>query len=678
MNGEQPEDVTPATPEVDPAHDITRPSEPSPFGDPALAAEQAAPLRAVPRPAARKAPLSDEEPPTERRGAAAEIDPGEGPPEINRFLSPPPPPPRAETASGSDGATRRRSRRTVKIPDDVPGKARPVDASPAPPPVLASPPPAPVAEKPVLPAIPPTPPVPTLGVRPVPRPTLRSSTEEAAAAKPAEEPRPDPILEQGPPPLESFEIIRPMRIINIGTTEPPPPPAAADAEPGWDAAILQSPSRPPMPAATELELFSAAPAPKPPAVEEVEAIADEDEPPPPVAALRAEEIESIPDDEVLPDRVSDHGATHDEIPVDEVEVTPAAPSEPPPPPKSDATKKPPPPPPKRAAETPVSSPVPPVTRPDGAAALAALPATAPMASAQAPAPMAAAQAPASAQAPEPVVAPPPPPPAVERPSSPLAQTVDLSPGRRRQKPWWEELFSDDYLRTMEKIEPKAIRKECDFIEDRLGLEKGAVMLDLACGAGLHAVELSSRGYNVVGYDLSLAMLARAQDEAIERGQKINFLQGDMREMAFEEAFDGIYSWNTSFGYFEDEKNVEVLSRIRRGLRQGGLFLLDVANRDYICPRQPSLVWFEGDGCVCMDEMHVDFFSSRLRVKRTVMFEDGRSREVDYGIRMYALHELGKMLHETGFRVIEVTGHPAHPGVFFGSESPRVIVLAERA
>ena len=80
----------------------------------------------------------------------------------------------------------------------------------------------------------------------------------------------------------------------------------------------------------------------------------------------------------------------------------------------------------------------------------------------------------------------------------------------------------------------------------------------------------------------------------------------------------------------------------------------------------------------MDEMFVDFFTSRLRVKRTVMFEDGRSKEVDYSIRLYALHELGKMLHETGFKVVEVTGHPAHAGVFFGAESPRIIVLAERA
>jgi SAM-dependent methyltransferase len=273
-----------------------------------------------------------------------------------------------------------------------------------------------------------------------------------------------------------------------------------------------------------------------------------------------------------------------------------------------------------------------------------------------------------------VAAAPPPPSAAAPPSAP---TLDVS-ARKRQKPWWEEIFSDDYLRTMEKVEPRVIAKECDFIEERLGLEKGAVILDVACGPGAHAVELAGRGYNVVGYDLSLAMLARAQDEAQDRGQKINFLQGDMREMAFEEAFDGMYCWGTSFGYFEDDKNLGVLSRIHRGLRKGGMLLLDLANRDYICPRQPSLVWFEGDGCVCMDEMHVDFFSSRLRVKRTVMFDDGRARECEYGIRIYALHELGKMLHDTGFKVVEVTGHPAHPGVFFGSESPRIIVLAERA
>jgi SAM-dependent methyltransferase len=284
--------------------------------------------------------------------------------------------------------------------------------------------------------------------------------------------------------------------------------------------------------------------------------------------------------------------------------------------------------------------------------------------------------------------PPPPPPKRSTPESGPPQQPSSAAGspdtaptadpmRKRQKPWWEDLFGDDFTRTMDHVDPKVVRRECDFIDDRLSLEQGAVMLDLCCGGGDHAVELASRGYSVVGYDLSLAMLARAADVAQERGQKLNFLQGDMREMAFEETFDGVYCWATSFGYFDDDKNLDVLLRIRRALRKGGMLLLDVINRDYIAPRQPSLVWFEGDGCVCMDEMSVDFFSSRLRVKRTVMFEDGRSKEVDYSIRIYALHELGKMLHDCGFKVVEVTGHPAHAGVFFGSESPRIIVLAER-
>lgn len=269
-----------------------------------------------------------------------------------------------------------------------------------------------------------------------------------------------------------------------------------------------------------------------------------------------------------------------------------------------------------------------------------------------------------------------PPPTAHATPSPV--TPPPEPDRPRTKSWWEELFTDDFIRTLDRPQRKHVTREVNFIEESLGVQQGAVILDLACGSGEHAVELASRGYSVVGYDLSLAMLARAADEAQERNQKINFLQGDMREMAFEEMFDGIYCWSTSFGYFDDERNYSVLQRIHRALRVGGMFLLDMVNRDYVAPRSPSLVWFEGDGCVCMDDMHVDFFTSRLRVKRTTMFDDGRSKEIDYAIRLYTLHELGKMLHECGFKVVEVTGHPAHPGIFFGSESPRMIVLAEKS
>jgi SAM-dependent methyltransferase len=247
----------------------------------------------------------------------------------------------------------------------------------------------------------------------------------------------------------------------------------------------------------------------------------------------------------------------------------------------------------------------------------------------------------------------------------------------RNRPWWEELFTDDFGRGILPPTASQVKREVDFIEDSLAVAKGGVVLDLACGSGAHAVDLSTRGYGVVGFDLSLPQLAVAGELAQERGQKINFLQGDMRDMSFEDVFDGIYCWNTSFGYFEEERNFAVAERVFNALRPGGRFLLDVINRDFVVEQQPSQVWFEGDACVCMDDMSVDFITSRLRVKRTMMLDDGRTKECTFSIRIYSLHELGKLLHDIGFRVTEASGHPAYPGVFFGATSPRVVILAQK-
>jgi SAM-dependent methyltransferase len=266
-------------------------------------------------------------------------------------------------------------------------------------------------------------------------------------------------------------------------------------------------------------------------------------------------------------------------------------------------------------------------------------------------------------------------PSAGQPSQPTADATGEI--RKKKRQWFEELFNDDYCRTLPKLDPRYVAREVKFIEEALGIERGATVLDLACGVGEHAVGLASHGYEVIGIDLSLAMLARAADEAAEKAQRINFLQGDMRDLTFEEAFDGIYCWGTSFGYFDDAKNAEVLQKIHRALRRGGRFLLDVANRDFISCRTPSMVWFEGEGCVCMDEAALNAITSRLQVKRTMMMEDGRQREIDYSIRLYGLHELGKLLHECGFRVAEASGDSATPGVFFGSESPRILILAEK-
>ncbi len=269
----------------------------------------------------------------------------------------------------------------------------------------------------------------------------------------------------------------------------------------------------------------------------------------------------------------------------------------------------------------------------------------------------------------------------EEPAVPAASDEARASGeanpRKRPRLWWEDLFGDDYVRTMATLTSDQISEEVTFIEESLCCEAGATILDLACGTGRHAVELAARGYRVVGFDLSLTMLSHAADEAFERSQHVQLVQGDMRDMTFDEAFDGIFSWNTSFGFFDEEKNAHVIASIHRALKKGGQLLLDVVNRDALIREAPSLAWFEGDGCVCMDEVQFDFITSRVKVKRTLMMDDGRTQEIDYSIRAYALHELGKLLHDNGFRVAEVSGRVSTPGVFFGCESPRTLILAEK-
>jgi SAM-dependent methyltransferase len=256
-------------------------------------------------------------------------------------------------------------------------------------------------------------------------------------------------------------------------------------------------------------------------------------------------------------------------------------------------------------------------------------------------------------------------------------TVVNAESKPRRRHWWEEIFNDDYLRTQRRYTPEQITSEGNFIEASLGVEKGASVLDVGCGVGRQAVELATRGYEVLGLDLSLAMLSRASDNAQNRGAKLNFLQSDMLEMEFTELFDAAYCVGSTFGFFDDDKNADVIQRLHRALKPGGTLLLEVVNRDCAAQQHPAMTWYEADGCVCMEETNFNWFTSRLEGKRTLLLEDGRQREQKFSMRMYSLHELGKILHNAGFRVIEVSGHQKTPGAFFGASSMMLIILAQK-
>ncbi len=249
--------------------------------------------------------------------------------------------------------------------------------------------------------------------------------------------------------------------------------------------------------------------------------------------------------------------------------------------------------------------------------------------------------------------------------------------KKRLRPWFEEVFNEDYLRTLPYTTPEQTLREIAFIKESLASPPASKLLDVGCGYGRHAIELGQSGFQVTGIDLSLPLLIRAADESQKRALSVSFVHADMREMTFDAQFDGAYSMLTSFGYFDEETNFKVATSILRALKPGRRFLIETVNRDYVAAELPTRVWWEGDGCVVLEEVDFNFHTSRINVRRSLVFADGRQVEQEISIRAYSLHELGKLLRQAGFRVIEVSGSVSTRGHFFGATSRNVILACER-
>ncbi len=243
--------------------------------------------------------------------------------------------------------------------------------------------------------------------------------------------------------------------------------------------------------------------------------------------------------------------------------------------------------------------------------------------------------------------------------------------------WFAELFSNDYFLASPARFGPASEREVEFIDAALSVPAGGRLLDLACGAGRHALLLAARGYDLVGLDMSLDMLKRALVRAQAESLAIKFVHGDMRDLNFSEAFDGVISFDTSFGFFTEAENLMVLRGVHLALKKGGRFLIDVANRDCAIRGLPTRNWWEGEGCLVQEDIEFDHVASRLSIKRFCVFADGMQREFNISIRLYAPHELQRLLELAGFEVLELSGSRHTRRAYLGPESPRLIFVAQR-
>jgi len=111
------------------------------------------------------------------------------------------------------------------------------------------------------------------------------------------------------------------------------------------------------------------------------------------------------------------------------------------------------------------------------------------------------------------------------------------------------------------------------------MEYNAVCWDLCCGKGRHSIYLNSKGFRVIGTDLSTQSILEANKSA---NDNLQFYQHDMRKLFRTNYFDAVFNLFTSFGYFEKRQDdLHVFDAVQKALKPGGLFVFDYLNSEYV-------------------------------------------------------------------------------------------------
>jgi SAM-dependent methyltransferase len=248
--------------------------------------------------------------------------------------------------------------------------------------------------------------------------------------------------------------------------------------------------------------------------------------------------------------------------------------------------------------------------------------------------------------------------------------------------WWEALYDDLLAEVfLAGTDPAELNATTTFLIDKLFLSPGDLVFDQCCGIGTVALALAARGLRLLGVDQSASYVCRAREAARHRGLAgCTFHQADAFTFVPEQRCAAAVNWRTGFGGAgKDETNRNMLARAYATLRPGGRFALDYQNVPYLLRHfQEVLVRRhrlpEGE-VVLLRQSTPDLPRGILHQRWTWFLPDGRRREGLSAVRLYAPHELARLLVECGFEEPAFFGGVR--GEPLGLDSPRCIVLARR-
>ncbi len=244
--------------------------------------------------------------------------------------------------------------------------------------------------------------------------------------------------------------------------------------------------------------------------------------------------------------------------------------------------------------------------------------------------------------------------------------------KRKEKntDWTEKLFVENpelFVPAIKKRVSQA-EEEVSFLLDCLdenGFNPDRI-LDLNCGIGRHSIEMAKREIEVLGTDLSKFYIKTARKRAEKENlqDNVDFLVADMRNikasLSKRKLFDGIINLWTSFGYYDEGTNEDILRQCSDLVKSGGFFALEIINRDWIVHNFEERGFVQIKDNIILEKRSLNLENSRAYNTWIYLIKDGennfKKKEIEFNHRLWSLHELINMFERNGWKF-----EKAYPG-----------------
>ncbi len=119
-----------------------------------------------------------------------------------------------------------------------------------------------------------------------------------------------------------------------------------------------------------------------------------------------------------------------------------------------------------------------------------------------------------------------------------------------------------------------------WLLSHLDLKIGNAVLDLGCGPGLYTARLAQQGLQVTGVDYSKNSIHYATQSALELGLEITYRYQDYLTLTDSEQYNLVLLIYGDYCPLNPEQRSQLLQNVKRALKPGGYFVLDVTTREH--------------------------------------------------------------------------------------------------